>query len=673
LVWKSGAGAAFTGVVMVDSYYQPIVKKYSNGSFSDSVKSLGMASYYSAISESGKYIVCLTNASSTTLNGLCIYKYNEDTGKYTSAATANYLDDFLINGNLATVAADAETSYSSDKGHLCIVENEDGTGAYISILIKIDNSRYNTDLLDSAKNKISGFSKYSDYSNGVVIFYYDEKTNKMDLFKGIITSFAADPNTYSWAAINKKSYKNYILYCLNRRDSDYWYTPGQIYLFNAKNGALETLQFNGGYGYKQYGNISSDLKYIFYQRNFSDADTQYALAYFNVDDKTFTELYCSTSTEHYNRKQYHNYHLLSENEETYLTKGVSSNTLETWKLTNTAQTNLGSYSNGNIGTILDVAGVGLLDYKTRNNYSTNGFFTLSYNNNQVVTNALIGFTENYGRSVIGNSRIIDPSAFAYVDQGIPKVTLTASGTWTVPSGVSSIEIFCVGGGGGAGGTHLENRHYNDGSYTTQYCYGSSGAGGYTSTVKNISVTPGETLTITIGTGGTGGNCIYDSDENGTNGITSTTNGTAGGVTSVKRGSTVLCSANGGKGGNAAYSAGGHVTGVDGGSGSGGCASSWWGSDNPSTAGQENGSDGSNGSDGEYGRYNYTESVSGGKGQGSTTRAFGTLAGTLYSTAGGNPKANPVANTGHGGRRFQPTSTSDKTASNGSSGVVLIRY
>jgi hypothetical protein len=63
-------------------------------------------------------------------------------------------------------------------------------------------------------------------------------------------------------------------------------------------------------------------------------------------------------------------------------------------------------------------------------------------------------------------------------------------TWTVPEGVTSISVAAVGGGGG-------------GSQKTTG--GSGGAGGQLKFVNNVPVTPGDTYTIVVGTGGqTGG-------------------------------------------------------------------------------------------------------------------------------------------------------------------------
>ena len=68
--------------------------------------------------------------------------------------------------------------------------------------------------------------------------------------------------------------------------------------------------------------------------------------------------------------------------------------------------------------------------------------------------------------------------------------ITSSQTWTIPAGCQSIDVFLVGGGGAGG------KWVNWG-----YTPGGSGSGGGTNTVKNISTTPGESITITIGSGG----------------------------------------------------------------------------------------------------------------------------------------------------------------------------
>jgi hypothetical protein len=114
-------------------------------------------------------------------------------------------------------------------------------------------------------------------------------------------------------------------------------------------------------------------------------------------------------------------------------------------------------------------------------------------------------------------------------------------SWVVPSGVTKISAVCIGGGGGGKG---------DGSG------GGGGAGGDLRYYNNLSVTPGETLTITVGVGGTGG-----------------TSPTAGGYSRIARSGTTLLEAAGGGAGSTTSSGakngtsttvGGSVGGNDGG-------------------------------------------------------------------------------------------------------------
>ena len=224
----------------------------------------------------------------------------------------------------------------------------------------------------------------------------------------------------------------------------------------------------------------------------------------------------------------------------------------------------------------------------------------------------------------------------------------------MPSGVTSIDIFCVGGGGGGGGYQYRS------NYTTgfeQDARSGGGAGGYTTTLLAVSVTPGEVLTIVVGAGGACGKYFnYDMAEKthyGTATIpTQVTNGSSGGESSVSRGSTVLCSASGGgKGYKASSTSGG--TGGTGGSG-GGKGSYYYSSDNEWVEGVNKGSDGSDG---------------GGKGQGTTTRYFAESDGTLYSTGGEAEAATCLpspANSGDGG-------SGSWSCNDGASGIVIIRW
>ena len=200
----------------------------------------------------------------------------------------------------------------------------------------------------------------------------------------------------------------------------------------------------------------------------------------------------------------------------------------------------------------------------------------------------------------------------FLTSGILKFT-------SLGAGENGIDVFCVGGGGGA----------------PRYCGGAGG--GYTKTQKGVSAAVNTPYTITIGAGG---ESKTDHSNGGDGGTT-----TAFGVEAL-----------GGKGAIWADIREGdeskmyaYRVGADGGSGGGGYLG----------AGGEDGADGTAG-----------ESNSGGKGQGTTTRAFGESKGTLYSSGGDAPGnyVAPAANTGDGA----PAGVSYSTPCDGGSGIVIIR-
>ena len=109
---------------------------------------------------------------------------------------------------------------------------------------------------------------------------------------------------------------------------------------------------------------------------------------------------------------------------------------------------------------------------------------------------------------------------------------TTSGNFIVPFGVSQISAVTVGGGG-ASGSSLNGGPDQAG--------GGGGGGGLA--YGTFSVTPGETLTVTVGSGGTTTTTIRG-------------DGFSGGTTIISRGATVLLSGSGGGGGRYSSSGGG---------------------------------------------------------------------------------------------------------------------
>ena len=163
-------------------------------------------------------------------------------------------------------------------------------------------------------------------------------------------------------------------------------------------------------------------------------------------------------------------------------------------------------------------------------------------------------------------------------------------------------------GGGAKGLN--------GTTPSNEWYGSGGGGGYTLTKRGISVQANIPYTITVGA---------------ESGNTSAFNTTAKGASGI----------NGGSGG----------------------AGGFWNAYSGVTYG---GQDGANGN-----RHSGDQSLSGGTGQGTTTREFGESSGRLYSTGGAaNRFAKATKNTGNGGDGGLAGSSNPGYA--GGSGIAIIR-
>lgn len=172
---------------------------------------------------------------------------------------------------------------------------------------------------------------------------------------------------------------------------------------------------------------------------------------------------------------------------------------------------------------------------------------------------------------------------------------TSSGSWTCPTGVTSVQALIVAGGGGGG--------FNGG--------GGGGAGGL---VYNSSVTvvPGTVYTITVGNGGAGSSTSAATGSNGTNSSISGTGFST--ITAI-----------GGGGGNSRSFAGTIATGGSGGGGGGSQASASQAA-GPGTASQGNA--GGIGTTPDAGT-----SAAGGGGGGAG--AVGTAASSLTGGKGGN--------------------------------------
>ena len=228
---------------------------------------------------------------------------------------------------------------------------------------------------------------------------------------------------------------------------------------------------------------------------------------------------------------------------------------------------------------------------------------------------------------------------------------TSSGIFTVPAGVYTIQVFVVGGGGGGGGGDFYVSESSGGGYVKS---GGGGGGGYTK-YGTYNVTPGTQYAVVVGAGGAGGSSSSKGGDGGTSSFGSLLSASGG------KGAVLQEGGNGGSGGGVGYYA----------YGSGSSSNQY-----NATAGGSNGSDGG-----------YSAGGTAGKGQGTTTRAFGETSGTLYAGGGGgggsgtnsggaggggngssdDSAATPGAvNTGGGGG-------GGSTGASGGSGIVIVRW
>ena len=207
--------------------------------------------------------------------------------------------------------------------------------------------------------------------------------------------------------------------------------------------------------------------------------------------------------------------------------------------------------------------------------------------------------------VLGGKKKSNVPAFSYTGKYNVRdddvVELLESGEITfVEDGV--IDVFMVGGGGG--GNYIKS--------TTVTGAGGGGGGGYTRTVRRVNVTAGQQIPVTVGSGGT----------------TAAAGGGSGWNTFAVSG--------GASQGAASGTTPAYPSGSAGGSGGGAGVNSY----------SEYGTGGSDGNNGEQG---YPTSVSGGAGQGFTTREFGESTGKLYAGGGGGGRystgSTPVASSG----------------------------
>lgn len=244
--------------------------------------------------------------------------------------------------------------------------------------------------------------------------------------------------------------------------------------------------------------------------------------------------------------------------------------------------------------------------------------------------------------------------YSLIDDGNSnwRIKFLSSGKF-VPEQNMTIDAFVVGGGGGGG--HGEN---------TGRFMASGGGGGRTRTTKNISLLANKSYTMVVGAGGNanvdGGN-TYIQNYDGSM-LIGHSGGRAGAfVNDFANPSASGVIAAGGVGGS-----GGGSAGVD------------FSTQNiaAASAGGDDGNDGAT----------FNGVITGGAGQGTTTREFGEPDGALYAGGGGAAalySGMMISNSGTGGGKYQREATDNtggggggscdgNATSKGGSGIIIIR-
>jgi hypothetical protein len=224
-------------------------------------------------------------------------------------------------------------------------------------------------------------------------------------------------------------------------------------------------------------------------------------------------------------------------------------------------------------------------------------------------------------------------------------TTAGTTTWTVPQGVTSIQVEAWGGGGAGAGF---------GNVNAKAAPGGSG-GNYVKNI-NISVTPGTIMNVSVGAGGLGAN-------------SSGANGSASSVSDAS--STLLIRAGGGIGGTYSSSTGGTggvavntdnfgYSGSFNYIGGNGAAGNYTTSNATADAGGGGGAAGTNGNGSAASGYN------GGLGNGGGNGANGSHNVSAIGVAGSTPGGGGSGAMGNGG-------TTGKAGGNGGTGQVIITY
>ena len=221
-------------------------------------------------------------------------------------------------------------------------------------------------------------------------------------------------------------------------------------------------------------------------------------------------------------------------------------------------------------------------------------------------------------------------------------TITTSGTFTVPAGVTSITVEAWGGGGAGGGVTALAR-----------ATGGGGGGGTYTKATAIAVTPGQVINVTIGAGGTG---------------VSAANGNPGGTTIFAASTSV--SAVGGNGGSVNEATGNPLNGAGANAATGITFGGGAGGTGNATAATNGTSGGGGGGAGDSGAGGAGTTIGGVGGAGTTMGGAGAAG---LSVSGPGADATLLGGGGSGARNANGASPPARRGGAGAPGQIIVSY